>query len=163
MPAKRTRRMRNEKPRDCNPRLSRFAHGRSEAVARVRSCQAIPATTKPGDRRNQLVPIHPRIRPIIEKLPRRTSRVLPGLSSRKLLEYLKDACVACGLGHRFEEHSFRHHFASLCASLDRDARARRENSFGLGGSRRITLSSPASARKRFSRAFSCSSSLDRLV
>ena len=32
------------------------------------------------------------------------------------MEYLKDACVACGLGHRFKVHSFRHHFASLCAN-----------------------------------------------
>ena len=56
--------------------------------------------------------------------------------------------MARSLGHRFEVHSFRCHFASLCASLDRDAQACSADLFGLGGSRRITLSSPASARKR---------------
>ena len=33
-----------------------------------------------------------------------------------MLGRLKAACEACGLSRRFKLHSFRHHFASLCAN-----------------------------------------------
>lgn len=70
-------------------------------------------TTK--DRDGRFVHMHPRIGPIVAKLPRHTSHVLLGLSSLKLLESFKDVCVACGLGQRFKVQRFRH-FASLCAN-----------------------------------------------
>jgi hypothetical protein len=47
--------------------------------------------------------------------------------------------------------------------LDREALPLRAQKFGLAASRRIALSSSASARRRLSRAFSFSSSLSRLA
>ena len=71
-------------------------------------------TTKTKDHR--FVPVHPRIRPLIEALPRTTDLLLPGVSERRLLDTVKRTCTACGLGTRYKLHSLRHHFASLCAN-----------------------------------------------
>ena len=71
-------------------------------------------TTKDKDER--YVPIHPRIRPVLDALPRSSEHLLPGLRDRLLLDRLKAACVAAGLGRSFKVHSLRHHFASLVAN-----------------------------------------------
>lgn len=71
-------------------------------------------TTK--DKEERFVPIHPRIRPILDTLPRSGERVLPGLRDRTLLARLKNACAEAGLGKAFKVHSLRHHFASLVAN-----------------------------------------------
>lgn len=71
-------------------------------------------TTKDKDER--YVPIHLRIRPIFDSLPRRGELVIPGITERMMLGRLKAACEQCGLSRRFKLHSFRHYFASLCAN-----------------------------------------------
>jgi hypothetical protein len=48
-------------------------------------------------------------------------------------------------------------------AIDRFTPTSRAQKFGRAASRKIDLSSSASASKRFSRAFSCSSSLNRLA
>ncbi|MFN0011721.1 MAG: tyrosine-type recombinase/integrase [Phycisphaerales bacterium] len=71
-------------------------------------------TTKDKDHR--FVPVHPRIRPLIDALPRGGELVLPGASERRLLDAVKSVCKSQGLGTKFKLHSFRHHFASMCAN-----------------------------------------------
>ena len=73
-------------------------------------------TTKDKDHR--FVPVHPRIRPLLQALPKTDERVFPDITERRLLRRLKEVCGEIGLRNpkRFKLHSFRHHFASLCAN-----------------------------------------------
>ena len=73
-------------------------------------------TTKNKDHR--FVPIHPQIRPLLEAMPRASKLVFPGISERRLLKRLKEICFQVGLPNpdQYKLHSFRHHFASLCAN-----------------------------------------------
>lgn len=71
-------------------------------------------TTKDKDER--FVPIFPRIRPLIEALPRSGEVVMPKVTERRLLATLKSLCKRTGLPTTFKLHSMRHHFASLCAN-----------------------------------------------
>lgn len=71
-------------------------------------------TTKDKDER--FVPIHPRIRGMIESIPRSGDRLMPGVTERRLLASLKRLCTEANLPTHFKLHSFRHHFASLCAN-----------------------------------------------
>jgi len=73
-------------------------------------------TTKDKDAR--FVPIHPRIRPLIAALPRKHDLVFPGIRERQLLLRLKEVCkeLKFAKAEEFKLHSFRHHFASLCAN-----------------------------------------------
>jgi integrase len=73
-------------------------------------------TTK--DKEERFVPIHPRIGPLIRALPRRQAEVFPGIKERSLLIRIKQLCRKLGFlaPERYKLHSFRHHFASLCAN-----------------------------------------------
>ena len=73
-------------------------------------------TTKDKDAR--FVPIHPRIRPLIAALPRKGELVFPGIHERQLLLRVKELCEQQKFpkAAEFKLHSFRHHFASLCAN-----------------------------------------------
>ena len=73
-------------------------------------------TTKDKDHR--FVPISPRIRPLLVSLPRTGQLVFPSISERKLLKRLKEICHEVGLPDpkQYKLHSFRHHFASMCAN-----------------------------------------------
>ena len=73
-------------------------------------------TTKDKDHR--FVPIHPRIRPLLDALSRTSERVFPEITERRLLKRLKEICHQIGLANpdQYKLHSFRHHFASLCAN-----------------------------------------------
>ena len=73
-------------------------------------------TTK--DKDDRFVPIHPQIRRLLEVLPRTGERVFPGITERQLLKRLKAICHEVGLEdpQRYKLHSFRHHFAGLCAN-----------------------------------------------
>jgi integrase len=73
-------------------------------------------TTKDKDAR--FVPIHPRIRPLIAALPKGGDHVFPGIRERQLLQRVKDLCgeLKFPKAAEFKLHSFRHHFASLCAN-----------------------------------------------
>jgi integrase len=73
-------------------------------------------TTKDKDAR--FVPVHPRIRPLLTGLSRKTDLVFPGIHARQLLLRLKGLCEEQKFpkASEFKLHSFRHHFASLCAN-----------------------------------------------
>jgi|GEM_PF-753116 len=73
-------------------------------------------TTKDKDAR--FVPIHPRIRQLIADLHRCSDHVFPGIRERQLLKRLKELCATLKFARadKFKLHSFRHHFASLCAN-----------------------------------------------
>ena len=51
-------------------------------------------------------------------LPRNSELVFPGITERRLLKRLKEICYQIGLSNseKYKLHSFRHHFASLCAN-----------------------------------------------
>jgi len=70
------------------------------------------------DKDHRFVPIHLTIRPLIEALPRTHDRVFLSITERRLLMRLKALCCAIGLPNprEYKLHSFRHHFASLCAN-----------------------------------------------
>lgn len=68
------------------------------------------------DKDERFVPIHPRVRPLIDELPKSGDLLLPGLRERRLLTQLKAICRTCGFSVSFKLHSFRHHFASMCAN-----------------------------------------------
>jgi len=73
-------------------------------------------TTKDKDER--FVPIHPRVRPLLNGLDRSSTVVFPGITERQLLQRVKDLCAELKFPNadKFKLHSFRHHFASLCAN-----------------------------------------------
>ncbi len=71
---------------------------------------------KTKDKDERFVPIHPRIRPLVGAWPKDRDVVMPGLTERRLLATLKRLCKQAGLSPSFKLHSFRHHFASLCAN-----------------------------------------------
>lgn len=73
-------------------------------------------TTKDKDER--FVPIHPRVRTLIDMAPRLSALVFPGITERALLKRIKELCVQLKFpgGKSYKLHSFRHHFASLCAN-----------------------------------------------
>jgi site-specific recombinase XerD len=72
-------------------------------------------TTK--DREERFVPIYPKI---AELLPRKKNSgvLLPNIKARKLLERIKILCAECKFDdpEQYKLHTFRHHFASLCAN-----------------------------------------------
>ncbi len=72
-------------------------------------------TTKDKDER--FVPVHPRIADLLGAA-KKSSLVFKAIRERTLLARLKDLCKACGFdkAEEFKLHSFRHHFASLCAN-----------------------------------------------
>ncbi|OWY64939.1 hypothetical protein B7486_44640, partial [cyanobacterium TDX16] len=72
-------------------------------------------TTKDKDER--FVPIHPRIAELLCE-SKKSGRVFQDISERMLLARLKDLCKTCKFEKpdEFKLHSFRHHFASLCAN-----------------------------------------------
>lgn len=69
----------------------------------------------PKDREERFVPVHPRIRPIFDALPRSDGPVLPGLRDRTLLARVKRLGREVGV-QGMKTHSLRHHFVSMCAS-----------------------------------------------
>ena len=73
-------------------------------------------TTKDKDAR--FVPIHPRIRPLIAALGKNGDHVFPDIRERQLLQRVKELCAELKFPKpaEFKLHSFRHHFASLCAN-----------------------------------------------
>ena len=72
-------------------------------------------TTKDKDER--FVPVHPRIAELLGE-PKKTGPVFKTIRERTLLARLKELCKACKFEKpdEFKLHSFRHHFASLCAN-----------------------------------------------
>lgn len=73
-------------------------------------------TTK--DRDERFVPIHPKIATPLAKYMRGDGLVLPTVNQSSLLRHLKESCAKCGFENprQYKLHSFRHHFASMCAN-----------------------------------------------
>lgn len=75
------------------------------------------STGSTKDKEDRFVPVHPKIAPHLE--PRKKSgEVFSTIAERTLLQRLKGLCKACKFDEpdRYKLHSFRHHFASLCAN-----------------------------------------------
>jgi len=69
------------------------------------------------DKDDRFVPIHPKVAEQLSS-PRRTGPVFRTVSERQLLKRLKELCATCKFRDptQYKLHSFRHHFASLCAN-----------------------------------------------
>jgi integrase len=70
----------------------------------------------PKDKDHRFIPISSRIAPMLKALPRTSERVFPNLNDRTLLATIKRLCRGLGYGTKYKIHSFRHHFASICAN-----------------------------------------------
>lgn len=83
-------------------------------------CRGGSTPGKTKGKRDRFIPIHPRVRPLLEALPRHRDEplVFPGVTERKMLKRLKQVCKEIGLikPDSYKLHSFRHHFASMCAN-----------------------------------------------
>ena len=86
-------------------------------------CRGGSTPGKTKSKRDRFVPIHPRVRPMLKSLPRPRPRngeplVFPGVTERRCLKRLKEVCKEIGLVNpdSYKLHSFRHHFASMCAN-----------------------------------------------
>jgi len=87
------------------------------------------STGKTKGKRVRHIPIHPRLREILDGLPRKFDRVFTALPSakhpaggapvneRRLLMSLKRLCRRCRFANpkQYKLHTFRHAFASMCA------------------------------------------------
>jgi len=71
-------------------------------------------TTK--NKESRFVPIHPRVREALDRLPESDTLVLPGLKDRTLLGQIKRMCRELGYDPRLKTHSLRHAFASHIAN-----------------------------------------------
>jgi site-specific recombinase XerD len=73
-------------------------------------------TTK--DKDDRFVPIHPRVDEHLGIIRNHKGRVFQTINARKLLKRLKNLCKECGFENpmQYKLHSFRHHFASMCAN-----------------------------------------------
>jgi len=73
-------------------------------------------TTKDKDER--FVPAHPRVATFLGQPTKKTGKIFRAITERRLLKRLKEHCRMCGFENpnRYKLHSFRHHFASLCAN-----------------------------------------------
>lgn len=82
----------------------------------IRRGGSVPGKTK--NRRDRVVPIHPRVRPLLEALDTRHDLVFPAIRERQLLARLKQLCRAAGFSspNKYKTHSLRHHFCSMCAN-----------------------------------------------
>ena len=73
-------------------------------------------TTK--DKDDRFVPIHPKIAEFLKFHRKNNGILVPTINARKLLKRIKFLCKECGFENptQYKLHSFRHHFASLCAN-----------------------------------------------
>jgi integrase len=73
-------------------------------------------TTK--DKEERFVPVHPKIAELLETVERIKGTIFRNITERKLLNRLKKLCQTCNFEkpREYKLHSFRHHFASLCAN-----------------------------------------------
>ena len=73
-------------------------------------------TTK--DKDDRFVPIHPKIALMLGPAKKKTGLIFKSITERRLLKRLKELCEQCEFENprQYKLHSFRHHFASLCAN-----------------------------------------------
>jgi len=73
-------------------------------------------TTK--DKDDRFVPVHPVIAALLGQPHKNATTLFENITERQLLKRLKELCGTCGFENpkQYKLHSFRHHFASLCAN-----------------------------------------------
>ena len=74
-------------------------------------------TTK--DKEDRFVPVHPTISNLFGHPKKRTGRIFNNsITERRLLKRIKRLCKICEFDNpsQYKLHSFRHHFASMCAN-----------------------------------------------
>jgi len=66
----------------------------------------------------RFVPVHPKIADLLKSRKKTNGILLPAINERKLLKRLKILCAEEKFDNpgQYKLHSFRHHFASLCAN-----------------------------------------------
>ena len=76
------------------------------------------STGTPKDKEDRFVPVHPKIRNLLEPIRQKHGTVFQTITERTLLKRLKIYCAQCEFSNpnQYKLHSFRHHFASLCAN-----------------------------------------------
>ncbi len=90
-------------------------HDNQPAMLHIRRGGSNGSTKDHDDR---FVPIHPQVADLIPTRRRSRGVLLPTITQRSLLDRLKALCAVCGFDNpsQYKLHSFRHHFASLCAN-----------------------------------------------
>ena len=73
-------------------------------------------TTK--DKDDRFVPVHPIISDLLGRPKKRTGRIFNTITERRLLKRIKQLCKICEFDNpnQYKLHTFRHHFASMCAN-----------------------------------------------
>ena len=73
-------------------------------------------TTK--DRDDRFVPIHPRVAEFLKIHKKNNGTLFSNITERKLLARVKQLCADYGFDNpnQYKLHTFRHHFASMCAN-----------------------------------------------
>jgi site-specific recombinase XerD len=73
-------------------------------------------TTKDKDER--FVPVHPVVSELLGPRKKNNGPIFKNTTERRLLKRVKKLCEECGFDNprKYKLHSFRHHFASLCAN-----------------------------------------------
>ena len=91
------------------------AHGNGFTMIHVRRGGSSGRTKDKDDR---FVPVHPTIAALLAAPAKKTGKVFQAIKERHLLQRLKGLCEACSFENpkQYKLHSFRHHFASLCAN-----------------------------------------------
>jgi len=76
------------------------------------------STGSTKDKDDRFVPVHPKVAVLLEPIKKDAGPVLRTITERRLLARLKRLCQMCGFDdpQQYKLHSFRHHFASLCAN-----------------------------------------------
>ena len=74
------------------------------------------STGSTKNKKERFVPIHPRVRPIFDRLDPVDTLVFPRVRDRVLLSKLKNGARRSGFIGNIKVHSMRHHFASMCAN-----------------------------------------------
>jgi len=69
------------------------------------------------DKEERFVPVHPKVAAHLNSL-KKSGPIFKAIRERTLLQRLKELCAECGFENpqQYKLHTFRHHFASLCAN-----------------------------------------------
>ncbi|MCY2930618.1 MAG: tyrosine-type recombinase/integrase [Planctomycetota bacterium] len=70
------------------------------------------------DKEDRFVPVHPKVADLLGRVRDDKAPIFRDITERRLLQRLKELCGDCGFENptQYKLHSFRHHFASLCAN-----------------------------------------------
>jgi len=73
-------------------------------------------TTK--DKEERFIPVPPKVSELLGPVSKKTGLIFQAIKERSLLKRLKELCQICKFEkpRQYKLHTFRHHFASLCAN-----------------------------------------------